>query len=352
MSNVIENNNELIPETQDVEVTEGITAENKATTFTKEDVAKLQEVVQIESVKQDLEYQTNELHKQQQSLLASIKDYNDSDYIQEKLKGYTMEQLETLLKDEDVVNSFFIDPMTGKPAEFNIDFPDKNREIEFKRGLLTYFKATDEAFDRIDAEYEKLDEATKEFDDNVKDSIAALSDNVLGYIQYMTDKAVLIEDSYERNKLLTSLEYIRSAYDMTIYKDIIVQYPSIADKCVGELTNERVLKDIGQRYITKLQKNNVHANLIDFVSDIQSGKKSFEELVLIRDEQYIVPDLFVYSLIRFFAMSKWSDPNVKKAHASMVLVIRKLIKNEFVDEVKVKVITAITEYLKMFKVTE
>jgi hypothetical protein len=349
MSNVNENNNELIPETTE-EISAPVTV--KDTSFTKEDLEKLQEVVQIESVKQDLEYQTTELHKQQKSLLASIKDYNDSDYIQEKLKNYTMEQLETLLKDETVVESFFIDPMTGKPAEFNIDFPNREREIEFKRGLLTYFKATDEAFDRIDQEYEQLEQATKEFDENVADSIAALSDNVLGYIQYMTDIANKMENVYEQKKLLKSLKYIRSGYDMSIYKEVLIEHPSVSEKCVDELSNEKVLTDIGRRYATKLEKNKVHVSLIDFASDIQSGKKSFEEMVLIRNEQYIVPDLFIYSLIRFFAMAKWDDPDIKKAHASIALVIRKLIKNEFTDEVKAKVVAAIVEYLGMFKTNE
>ena len=75
--------------------------------------------------------------------------------------------------------------------------------------------------------------------------------------------------------------------------------------------------------------------------------------MLVRNEQYIVPDLFVYSLIRFFAMADWNkDNNIRKAHASVILVIRKLIKNEFVDDVKKDVIDSIVKYLAKFEVNE
>ena len=72
--------------------------------------------------------------------------------------------------------------------------------------------------------------------------------------------------------------------------------------------------------------------------------------MLIREEQYIVPDLFVFSLIRFFAMANWSDPDIRKAHASVSLVIKKLLANEFIDEVKKDIIDAIVTYIAKFEV--
>ena len=77
--------------------------------------------------------------------------------------------------------------------------------------------------------------------------------------------------------------------------------------------------------------------------------KSFEEMVLVEDD-YEIPDLFVFSLIRYFSLADWSDPNIKRAHSVISLVIKRLISNDFEDEeVKTNVKTAIIEYLKIFK---
>ena len=66
--------------------------------------------------------------------------------------------------------------------------------------------------------------------------------------------------------------------------------------------------------------------------------------------KYELPDLFVFSLIRYFAVSDWNDETIRQAHASVALTIRKLLNNEFEDELKLKVKTAIVEYLKLFNV--
>ena len=320
--------------------------------LTDEDIKKLTEIVQVESVKNELSYQTEELHKKQQSLLATIKDDNP-DYITERLKNYTVDELEEKLHNDDFVDSFFVDPETNQPVEFTVTFESKSREMDFKRGLLSYFKATDETFKKIDEEFETLDKATKDINIEIQDAVKSLSDNVLAYISMLTDKANAMENETLKNKLLTTIKYIRSGYDMTVFAEAVDQHPTIAKKCVTELNNDSIIKKTGARYLAKLKSNKINANLIDFASDIQDGKKSFEELILVRDEQYIVPDLFVYSLIRFFAMADWNnDNNIRKAHASILLVMRKLIKNEFVDDVKQDVIDSIVKYLAKFDVTE
>lgn len=320
--------------------------------LTDEDIKKLTDIVQIESIKNDLAYQTEELHKKQQSLLATVKT-DQPDFISERLKNYTVDELEEKLHNDDFVDSFFVDPETNQPVDFTVTFESKSREMDFKRGLLSYFKATDETFKKIDEEFETLNKETADINVEIQDAVKSLSDNVLAYISMLTDKANAMENEILKNKLLTTIKYIRSGYDMTIFVEAADQHPTIAKKCVTELNNDDIIKKTGARYLAKLKSNKVNVNLIDFASDIQDGKKSFEEIMLVRDEQYIVPDLFVYSLIRFFAMADWNkDNNIRKAHASVILVIRKLLKNEFVDEVKKDVIDAIVKYLAKFEVNE
>lgn len=324
------------------------TAENVETTLSKitqEDIDRLTEVVQIESIKNDLQEQTVALHEKQNSLLATIKNY-DGDFIDAKLKEHTVEELQILLKDDDVVNSFFVDPETNEPLEFNIKFASKEREIEFKRGLLTYFKATSEAFDSIDAEYAKLEEATAEMNENIANAVNILSDNVLSYIDLLTDKAEAMEDGRDKVKLKDTIRYIRSAYDMSIYTDVLDEHEGVAEKCVAELNNDSAIQRYGERYTKKINRNNVKTSLIQFASGDKI--KSFEEQCLVRGDEYIIPDLFVYSLIRFYAMADWNNPDIKRAHASMILVIRKLIAGEFIPEIRAQVVEAIVKYLKKF----
>ena len=315
------------------------------------DIEKLSQVVQIENMKHELNHQAVELHDKQNSLYATIKDYDsENNFIEEELKKYSVEELEKKLKDDSFVESFFVNPLTQEPMEMTVDFENKAKEMDFKRGLLVYFKSTQEAFSKIDEEYDKLDEATREMQANVKDALNTLSDNVLAYIELLSDKANDMEDGKNKKALLKTIKYIRSGYDMSIYSEAIDEHPSIADRCVKELGKESDIQSFGKRYMSKLKTAKVRVSLIEFASDIQSNKKSFEELVLIRDEQYIVPDLFVYSLIRFFAMADWNDVDVRKAHASICLVIRKLLTNDMVEDVKAQVVDAIAAYLKKFNI--
>ena len=305
----------------------------------------------MENLKHELNHQSVELHDKQKSLYSTIKDYDsENNFIDEKLKQYTVDELEVKLKNDEFVDSFFVNPLTNEPMEMTIDFESKQKELEFKRGLLVYFKSTQEAFDKIDEEYDKLDEATREMEVNVKEALSTLSDNVLAYIDMLKDRADAMTDEKKKKELLKTIKYIRSGYDFSIYADIIDEHPSVASRCVEELTKEVKIQEVGKRYASKLKSNKVRVSLIEFASDIHSNKKSVEELVLIRDDQYIIPDLLVFSLIRFYAMADWNDVNIRKSHASVCLVLRKLLANDMIEEVKKSVIDSIVAYLKKFNI--
>lgn len=307
------------------------------------------EMLQTESIKRTLNNTYDEIQQNCDSLRGSFKCEKDLlDIIEEKIKQYTPDQLEQYLKSNEHVEEFFTDPETGKPVELTID-TTKDREIEFKRGYLVYIKTSQEAFANIDAKFDELDNYTKEMNIEIQDAVNALSDNVLAYISSLTDKANAMDDTPLKKKLLTTIKHIRSGYDMTVFSEVLDKYPSVAEKCVKELEQEVTIQTIGKRYQDKLASHGVKTSLVRFASDIDHNKQSFEEIMLVREEQYIVPDLFIYSLIRFFAMADWSNNDIHKAHASISLVLERLMRNEFIDEVKTDIINSIVKYIAKFK---
>lgn len=331
-------NGEHVEETADVETS-------------MKELDSLVNFVNVESAKSELSSTAKELEAQQHRITERLSGGEDNrDFLNERLAKMTLEECEAHLKSDDNVIKFFINEETGEEIVIDIDFESKTKEIDFKRGLLVYLKSSQEAMAKIDEEYKKLDEATQEMNMNVKEVCKELSDNTLSYIRYMKDKANALEDEGTKKKILETMKYIESGYTMEVFKEVITKHPSVGEKCANELTKEAQVAQIGERYTKHLNRNNVKASLIPFVSDSLGTSRSFEEEVLIKDDQYTVPDLFVYSLIRYFAMADWSNDNIRKAHASIILVIKRLLANDFDEAVKADIIANIVEYLRMFKV--
>ena len=317
---------------------------------TMEDIERLSKVVQAEATKQQYENTINEIKQKQEQMLDCIDGLtSDKDVVHEKLNGWKLEDLKKYIyASEKNTNEFFTNDATGEVLSINIETDDKGKILEFKRNLLIYLKTTDETWEKIDEEYKKLDEATAEFNENVHDAVYQLSDSILTYIGYLKDKANAMEDGPEKKALLKGIRYEESGYTMDVYRESYEKHPSAIEHCKDDIKSGRRVQQIGARYIDKLQRVRTSVSLIPFVSD-EGKTKSFEEIVLVEDD-YEIPDLFVFSLIRYFSMADWSDPNIKRAHSVISLVIKRLISNDFEDEeVKNNVKTAIIEYLKIFK---
>ena len=317
---------------------------------TMDDIERISKVVQAQATKQEYDKKIDEIKEQQDALLGYVSGLTaDKDILHDKLKTWNSEDLKKYIyASEKNTDFFFRNDETGEVLTVNIDTTDKGKILDFKRNLLIYLKTTDETWEKIDEEYKKLDDATNEFNENIHNVVNALSDNILMYISYIKDKANEMEDGPDKRRLLKGVKYEESAYTMQIYRESYEKYPSAIRHCKEDIKSARRIREIGSRYIEKLQRIKTSVSLIPFISD--DGKvKSFEERVLLRD-QYEVEDLFVFSLIRFFAMADWSDPDIKRAHSVMSLVIKRLVTNDFEDEsVKEDVKTAIVEYLKLFK---
>ena len=336
-------------EAVDVNQTEE-TVETEDEEITMEDIDRLSKVIQAEATKNQYETTVNEIKDKQEEMLGHVVGglSSDKDMIHEKLQGWTSESLKKYIyASKENTDKFFTDDATGQVFDVDIDAKNPEAKLEFKRGLLMYLKSTDEIWAKIDEEYKKIDEATEEFNESVHDAIYTLSDSILTYLSYMKEKAEKLPDGKEKRELLKGIYYEESGYTMAIYKETYLKYPSAIQHCKDDIKNAARVQQIGSRYIEKLQRTNTSVSLIPFVSD-ENRNMSFEERVLLAD-QYVTKDLFVFSLIRHFAMADWGDPNTKRAHAVIALVIKRLINNDFEDdEVKNNVVTAIVDYIKVF----
>ena len=104
---------------------------------------------------------------------------------------------------------------------------------------------------------------------------------------------------------------------------------------------------VDSRYFKKLASAHITSSLIGFVSDDPAD--SYEYKALLPDQyQRGMENLFVFSLIRFFATESWSDQDVRKCHASVIVALRKLVSPNISDDLKAKMRTAISSYLKRF----
>lgn len=304
----------------------------------------------IESVKSDLSNKQEALRSHRENMAKAITGGEDSlDQIVEMLKKFdTVKELQDYLnKGKENVERFFGETN----ATVDVDFDDYGRELEFKKGFLVYLKESEIAYANIDAEYAKLDEYQKEFELNMKEVATQLADNVLGYIAMLRDKAQTFTDEKKKQNLLDAADYIESGYTYKIFGDTLDNHPSVKTNCIKEL--EEAKKDkgaqfssIGGRYLKKKEKHS-KASLIGFISDYEKGHKSFEEYILV-EGQYEYTDLFVYSLIRWFAMADWSDKKITALHSSVCMVLKKVVDNTIDPDVKADVINAIIDYLKKF----
>jgi hypothetical protein len=318
--------------------------------LTMEEIENLSKYVHMEGVKDSLNSELKKVTDAKSELLGSLTGLdNEKDFLSEKLAAFdTVETLKAFLKPDKNVDDFFVNPTTGEELTLSIDIDDEKRARDFKRELLIYMKTSDVAHAQIDREYEELEKATAEIDKDLKEVCSQLSDNVLTYIGYLRDKANESEDEVMKKRILTSCRYIESGYTLDIYNETLDNYPSVARHTVEELTSSRGVETVGARYLKKLKANDVKVSLIPLISN-KPDTLSIEETVLIKDDEYVLPDLFIYSIIRYFSMADWSNGDIKKAHASIALVMKRLLSNELEDEVKQNVLTAMVKYLARFK---
>lgn len=312
------------------------------------DIDNLANVINSDMMRKDIEDKKKEVSEAKESLLSTVIDpAKEKDFIDQKLAKFeTVEQLKKHLAVKENVVDMFTNPITGEVLDVKV--VNDKKEIDFRRDLLIYIKETDIQTQKIDAEYEKLDTATKEFQTDVDDACYQLADNVLVYIDGLKLRVEQCSNNLDKAKMMKSIKALESGFTLELYKETYTKYPSAVERCKSFITKEKEVADIGKRYLAKLKSAKTKVNLLQFASDLDN-RKSFEEMVFTPDEYNTAPDMFVFSLIRHFSMANWNDISVVQGHATIALNMKKLLSNEIDEVVKERFKAAILDYLKIFE---
>lgn len=300
----------------------------------------------------NLENTQNIIDEELQKLNLQKKEFMDTMNCDDDAKEILLDKIATMdsgfleksLKNDKFVESLFTDD-EGNSIEFDIDFKDHKAEIDFMRGFASWWNSCSVMERQLQAEVESYKNDIKATQIELDEAVYNLSDNILNYTQYLKDQAYETKDQKEIDRVVKLTKYMESAYTMDVYRENLEKYPSVITNTIKDLNNESRVESIGKRYMDKLKSQKLHAHLIKFASS--EKQKSFEELHL-PNGTYEYPDLFVFSLIRFFSMADWSDVNIRRMHATTYIVLDNIYNDNIDFGVRKNVKDSIIEYLALF----
>lgn len=276
----------------------------------------------------------------------------EKSFIEEKLSKISLKTLEEELKDESKIDYFFTDS-AGNILEINENIIGikKNKEYEFKRELLLLLKSSQEANEVFDKELEKLKEATKEFEDEMKKTGMMLDDIILGLIEKIKKDLSNTTDQKTINEMEKTIEYLESGYNLNIIINTIIKNPSIIQNTVSDFFNPFRVKNIMERYMSKLKSAKTTCMLLNIMS--------FNPEVLSFEERFFLPgkyiklekfkDFLLFSLVRFFALEKW-DKYTKIFHTTVYTNLYNLyFEKDINDTTRETIINNYSNYYNMYR---
>lgn len=302
--------------------------------------------INVENTRTMVDEELKKLDLQKKEFVESMScDDDTKEKLLDKIATMDSKYLEKSLKNDKFVDSLFTDE-DGYPIDFDIDFKgNKKSELDFKRGLASWWNSCAVMERQLHAEMDayKKDIADTQFE--LDQAVYNLSDNILNYTQYLKDQAYETKDQKEIDRVVMLTKYMESAYTMDIYRENLEKHPSVIKNTIADLNKDSRVESIGKRYMDKLKSQKLHAHLVKFASS--DKQKSFEELHL-PNGTYEYPDLFIFSLIRFFSMADWSDVNIRRMHATTYIVLDNIYNDNMDFGVRKNVKDCIIEYLTLF----
>ena len=318
----------------------------------------LSETAKLTSLKKDSEAVKA---KKQEIVDHSIKDKEAVDVIQEHLDKFeTPESLEKYLsgkltdpKVKERINSFFTNDETGDVLELieNERVKNETDELDFKRGLLLYFKQNDYYMKKIDEEIEGLNKATEELSSNISEALNPLKDNILAYANYLLEESVIKEDDTEEVKRFKKLRAkkaiaIRSGYTLENMIALVEEHPSIIDNALRDFRTDNRVRDIGERYARKLKTGKINFNLFSLLSDDIHGSLEYRAIPK-GDYPEGLENFTVFFIIRAMSMGLTTMEDIT-FHASAQIALSKLMENTLDPDVAETVRKGIIKLLSYF----
>lgn len=221
--------------------------------------------------------------------------------IEERIKGYTLDQIDNLTIDE-VKELFTID---GELIEFEGDFSKTDKNV-FMKDLAKYLKETQinkEGLDKLMQEYQ---EEMKSFNEELEKIMGDFEDLPSMYRAELRDR-VENEENEDRKKIL---EDMNKMFDYAFsLENVISFYNEIGTKnTLREYQNENLRKNIIEKYNRKVKEIGLRVSIAAF--------NNFETKFL--DESYHERNnLFIFSIMKYIA----NKSNLKRRSPEVQFIV-------------------------------
>lgn len=221
--------------------------------------------------------------------------------IEERIKGYTLDQIDNLTIDE-VKELFTID---GELIEFEGDFSKTDKNV-FMKDLAKYLKETQinkEGLDKLMQEYQ---EEMKSFNEELEKIMGDFEDLPSIYRAELRDR-VENEENEDREKIL---EDMNKMFDYAFsLENVISFYNEIGTKnTLREYQNENLRKNIIEKYNRKVKEIGLRVSIAAF--------NNFETKFL--DESYHERNnLFIFSIMKYIA----NKSNLKRRSPEVQFIV-------------------------------
>lgn len=305
-----------------------------------DNLKQMEDVIAHAQAKNMLVEERHQVNEQVKGVLSSTVKGLDSDRDAIMLRLDQVESSEELKKALDrtpsMVDIFFTNDL-GEPIDLNLGDITPERELQFKKDLLVYLKATQEYNQKIDEEFAKKEEAEKEFNEEMANCIKLISDNFLIHVQQVEDslKDPNLTD-IQRAQGKKRLAAIKTGYTFEYFIELLDKHPGLKDNVKKDFLNELKKAQIVTNYANKTKKATVNPVLgVMFHNDKVSLERNF-----LTDDEYGIEGLVLFYMVRCFSMSGFEGLN-RTMHSSVSLILTKMVKNDISPEFKEEVVTGL-----------
>ena len=333
---------------------------NETIDFSGKDFEATQELLKETAKLNNLIKSEDEIREQKNMVLNQS--VNDSeDIIQKHLDAYDdPEELKKYLsgdlKDPKVaerINSFFTNDETGEVLTLLESVNTKNEieELDFKRGMLIYFKQNDYYMAQIDKEIDELNRTTAELNSSISEALDPLKDNILAYAEYLEQESEITEEDdtqtiIKKKKNLSKAKAIKSGYTFDNLIELIDKHPSIVKNALSDFRSDTKIKEIGKRYSAKLKTAKIDFNLFTLLSDDIHDSLEYRCLPLGEYPEGL-ENFTVFFIIRAMAMGLTSKEDIV-FHASVQICLTRLMEGTLDEDVDKRVKDSIIRLLNKF----
>lgn len=320
--------------------------EKETSVVTKDIVSDdIQDIVNASRGYTDAVLSLNKLNKEYQEMSTHVK--GDFDKLPEKLERFKDEkELLLYVKNDENVEELFTNEDGTKMEIVGPDGVVTEKEsLELKRNIVLYVFQTAKWKLEINHTMEEFEKTKQEIERSMG---TTANEIVIDRLRLTIEQKKEIETTEKEvpKSTMNKINCLLSGFDFNKQLETFQEHPSIIRNTIKDMKNQDTIFSLGKRYKAALKKNQTFASLISFISD--TAASSFEEMYLPKEvykEGY--ENLFLFSIIRYFAMDYWTE-NTKQMHAMTISLLQQLVEGKLPGDLKEQFINNIENYLKTF----